>query len=307
MKIKVAVIQETPILFNLKKTTDKVISIIQETTKKHAPNLILFPESFIPAYPRNMLFGTMIGSRSAAGRDLWEFYFDNSFDIHGSEAEKIAKTCKENKVYVSLGVTEKLGKSLYCSQLFYSPEGKLVGVHRKIKPTGTERLVWGEGDGSGLEVYQTDIGKTGGLICWENYMPLARMALYQLGIEIYLAPTADNRPSWQHTLKHIAQEGRCFVLGCNQFVSTSDYPDFVRNLEPELKDDKVISSGGSTILNPFGETIIEPVYNKTENLIAELNMDEITRAKMDFDVAGHYHRPDIFTFEVKKQPKLINC
>lgn len=301
-QIKIAVVQATPKLFNKTETVDKVITLIEECARQKA-ELILFPESFIPAYPRGLDFGAVVGSRSEEGRELWQRYSENAIEIHGPETETIGRAVKAAKAFTALGVTErdKVSGSLYCTTVYFDHHGKVVGKHRKLKPTGTERLVWGEGDGSTLATFDLGFTKTGGLICWENYMPEARMAMYKKGIQIYLAPTADGRESWQSTMRHIAMEGRCFVLGCNQFVKKSDYPAELQHLldgQPEI-----MSAGGSVVVSPLGEVIAGPVWNKEEILFGELNLTEITRAKMDFDVIGHYARPDVFNLEIKDQPE----
>ncbi|MBT4186086.1 MAG: carbon-nitrogen hydrolase family protein, partial [Gemmatimonadales bacterium] len=186
----------------------------------------------------------------------------------------------------------------YCTLLYISPEGEPVGKHRKLKPTAAERLIWGEGDGSTLTAIDTPLGTIGGLICWENYMPLARMAMYGKGVEIYLAPTADARDRWQSTLQHISLEGRCFVLGCNQFVHRDMYPD-----DLEIKDElnawpETLCRGGSAIYDPLGECLAGPLWDEEGILLAELDMTAIGRAKFDFDVTGHYARPDVFYLDV---------
>lgn len=299
-KVKVAVVQATPVLFNKKLTLEKCIELI-DTASQQNPDLIVFPESFIPAYPRGMVFGTTIGSRTDEGRSLWEEYFNNAVDVPGKETGLIAEAAKKSGAYISMGITEREGKSLYCTQLFFSPSGKLSGKHRKIKPTAAERLVWGEGDGSTLSTHKISNTVIGTLICWENYMPLARMALYTKGVNIYLAPTADNRDSWQATLKHIAQEGRCFVIGCNQFVSGSDYPASVAVMEG-IKTEDILSGGGSCIVSPMGDYVKEPIWNKEEIFYADLDLKMTIRSSLDFDATGHYNRPDIFSFDARHQP-----
>ena len=248
-----------------------------------------------------MSFGTVIGSRADWGRDHWQLYFEQSVKVPGPVTESLGNIAAEAGVYLVIGITEQsaLGGSLYCSILYFDPEGNLIGKHRKLKPTGTERLIWAEGDGRDLELLDTRIGKMGGLICWENYMPLARMALYQQGIEIYLAPTADSRDSWQHTMAHIAMEGRCYVLGCNQFVTKSDYPDDPR-IQADLKDQPdIMSRGGSVIYDPLGQLVAGPLFDQAGILVGELDMGMLGRSKMDFDVIGHYARPDVFEYEWK--------
>lgn len=297
--VKVAVVQATPVLFSLEATIAKIEQLLQEVAKQGA-QLALFPEAFIPCYPRGLGFGTVVGSRSNEGRALWLEYWSNSLDVEGEMTSRIQRAVKQAGLYMCLGVTEREKNSgtLYCSMLYFAPDGTLLGKHRKLKPTGIERLIWGEGDGSTLRVYDTEIGKIGGLICWENYMPLARLALYEQGVEIYLAPTADQRDAWLATLRHIALEGRCFVLGCNQVVRKSDYPEA---LQEEIKDQaEILCRGGSVVISPLGEILAGPLWDEAGILYVDLNKEELIKAKMDFDVFGHYHRPDVFKFSYLK-------
>ena len=293
-----AVVQASPILFDKKKTIEKIGDLTSKAAKQNA-GLILFPEVFIPGYPRGLSFGTVVGSRSVEGRELFLRYWENAIEVQSKETEQLGKFAKEAKAYLVIGVTEKdkTSDTLFCTLLYFSPSGKLLGKHRKLKPTAAERILWGEGDGRDLTVFETPLGKIGGLICWENYMPLARMALYQQGIEIYLAPTADSRDTWQATLSHIACESRCYVLGCNQFVTKDSYPDF---LKEEVKNQpSIMSSGGSVIISPLGKVLAGPLFDKEGILFADLDLREIIKAKMDFDVIGHYARPDLFDFKLK--------
>jgi nitrilase len=227
-------------------------------------------------------------------------YWENSIVVPGPETDLLARSAKEAKAYVVVGVTEKdqISDTLYCTLLYFSPEGKLIHKHRKLKPTAAERILWGEGDGSDLQVLDTPIGKLGGLICWENYMPLARTALYQQGIEIYMAPTADCRATWQSSIEHIACEGRCYVLGCNQMVTSELYPDEWRQHLSHTPA-SATSSGGSCIISPLGKRLAGPLYDQEGILTAEIDHREIIKAKMDFDVIGHYARPDVFELKVK--------
>lgn len=303
MKTKVCVVQDHPVFFDKHQTMLKVEKLTGEYTSQGC-QLILFPESFIPGYPRGFSFGTKMGSRSSEGRELYSEYFDQSVDLAGEDLIKLEELSKREQVYLVIGVTEKLNSSLYCSMLYISPSAGLLGVHRKIKPTAFERVIWGEAGGDGLCTFETKIGKLGGLICWENYMPLARMAMYRKGVDIYLAPTADARERWNHTMIHIALEGRCFVLGCNQYITKSMYPDKYQHLvqtEPEE-----FCAGGSVIISPTGEVISGPLYGESGALIAELDLTDITRARMDFDVSGHYSRDDIFELKVRDQPDMIS-
>jgi nitrilase len=250
----------------------------------------------------------VVGSRSEEGRALWKRYWDNSIEIPSREVETLGKAAKEAGVYLAIGVIERDGDfsqgTLYCSLLYFDPDGNLLGKHRKLKPTGAERLIWGEGDGSTMPVFSTEVGKIGGLICWENYMPLARMAMYGKGVEIYLAPTADSRDTWGATMRHIACEGRCFVLGCNQYVTKDMYPADLETYEELSEQPEIMCRGGSIIVSPFGEVLAGPLYDREGILYAELDMSEITKAKVDLDVVGHYARPDIFKLLVNNEPQL---
>ncbi len=301
----VALVQTAPVLFDLEKSLIKVQQKVEEAGQKN-PDLILFPEAFLPAYPAGMSFGAPVGSRSETGRELWLRYWKNSVEIPGPAVDKLSKIAKNARVYLAIGVIEKenVGKgSLYCTLLYFDPDGKLLGKHRKIKPTAAERVIWAEGDGSTLSTFKTPLGVIGGLICWENLMPLARMSMYEKGVNIYLAPTADSRDSWQATMRHIACEGRCFVLGCNQYLTKSMYPKDLPGIDDLDKAPETLSRGGSVVVDPFGNVIAGPLFDKEGILYAELDMDIMAKAKMDFDPIGHYQRPDIFKFKAKKQPK----
>jgi len=294
-----AVVQAAPVFFNKAQTVDKIQSLTTQAAKEKVA-LILFPEVFIPGYPRGLIFGTTVGGRTPEGREMFLRYWENSVLVPGSETELLARSAKQAKAWLVVGVTEKdnISDTLYCTLLYFSPAGQLVHKHRKLKPTAAERILWGEGDGSDLNVLDTTLGKIGGLICWENYMPLARTALYQQGIEIYLAPTADCRGTWQSSLEHIACEGRCFVLGCNQYLTQEHYPEELKSTlsttHPSLP-----SSGGSCIVSPLGKRLAEPLYDQEGILTAEIDHREIIKAKMDFDPIGHYARPDVFQLNVK--------
>ena len=303
-KVKVGVVQATPALFDIKKSVEIVISWIEKGAKEGC-ELLLFPESFIPCYPRGLTFDSVIGRRSDKSREQWLSYWNNSIETNSVYIKNIGNAIKKANLYVALGVTEKetLGGSLHCSLLYFDKTGQLIGKHRKLKPTGLERYIWAESDGSTLTTLDTEIGKIGGLICWENYMPLARMAMYIKGIEIYLAPTADSRKSWQCTMQHIALEGRCFILTANQFVRKSDYPaDFQEDL---INEPEIMSAGGSVIISPMGEVLAGPLWNSEGLLTAELDFSVLAKSKLDFDVIGHYARNDVFSFSVNGQPETL--
>lgn len=303
-KVKAGVVQATPALFDIDKTIEIVCSWIERGAQAGC-ELLLFPESFIPCYPRGLSFDAVIGKRTEHGREVWLDYWNNSLDVTSDHLKIISEAVKKADLMVALGVTEKekIGGSLYCSLLYFGKDGTLLGKHRKLKPTGLERFIWGESDGTTLTTLDTDLGIIGGLICWENYMPLARMSMYNKGVEIYLAPTADARPAWQATMQHIALEGRCFILACNQFVKKSDYPE---RYQSELTDEpEIMSPGGSVIISPTGEVLAGPLWNEEGLLTAELDFAVLAKSKLDFDCVGHYARPDVFNYSVNRQPETI--
>lgn len=300
--VTVAVVQATPAMLNRAECLEKIREKLEQATQAGA-TLAVFPEAFIPGYPRGFGFGATIGNRTFEGRDLFRSLTEESIEIPGPEVDAIAMYCRELNIYCCIGVIERSGGTLYCTMLIIDSDGDLIQHHRKLKPTASEKIIWGEGDGSSLHVIDTPFAKIGGLICWENYMPLARVALYGQGIEIYLAPTADSRDTWQATLRHIACEGRCFVIGCNQFALKSDYPAQWKS-QPEFATlGDIVCRGGSAVYSPLGELIAGPVYDREEMLIAKLDLDDIARSKLDFDAVGHYSRPDIFQLLVNRQPQ----
>ncbi|PZN12716.1 MAG: nitrilase [Bacillota bacterium] len=300
--VRVAVVQAAPVILDREGTTRKVCRLIEEAGQRGA-RLILLPEAMIPAYPRGMTFGTVVGHRSDKGRRAYARYWDQCVDVPGPVTEAIGAAARAAGAYVAIGVVERVstyrGGTLYCTLLYFGPDGRLLAKHRKLKPTGAERLVWGEGDGSTLAAIQTEFGIVGGLICWENYMPLARMAMYHKGVDIYLAPTADARDSWQATIRHIACEGRCFVLSCNQFVTRDMMPADWEDIGP---GPEILCRGGSAIVDPLGNYLAGPLYDREGILVADLDLQRITEARYDFDPVGHYNRPDIFRLLVNEEP-----
>lgn len=294
---KVGVVQSTPVFFDIVATLQKTEQIVAQQAAE-GTQLLLFPESYFPGYPRGFDFDTKIGSRTESGRATWKAYWDNSIAANGATSDELARIAAEHQVFIAMGVTEKDERTdtLYCSLFYFDPAKGLIGVHRKLKPTGTERLIWGEGDARGLAVHQNQMCSIGGLICWENLMPLARMALYEQGIQLYLAPTADARPTWLPILQHIAQEGRCYVMGANQFFRKSDYPSRWRELVDVPED---CCPGGSAIISPYGEVLAGPLWGEEGVLTAIVDLDEVVKSRFDFSAAGHYNRPDIFDFNVR--------
>jgi len=304
--VKVAAIQGAPLPFDREGSVGKVIRLTRDAGENGA-KLALFPEAYVGGYPWGLAFGTAVGGRSPAGRRSWERYWATAIDVPGPETERLGEAAREADLYLAVGVIERDSTysrgTLFCTLLYFGPDGTLLGKHRKLKPTAAERLIWGEGDGSTLPVISTPFGRVGGLICWENYMPLARMTMYGKGVDIYLAPTADARERWQSTLQHIALEGRCFVLGCNQFVTRDMYPEDLEIREELEAWPQTLSRGGSAIYSPLGNLLAGPLWDEEGIVLADLELGEIARGKFDFDVTGHYARPDIFHFRVNQEPQ----
>ena len=304
--VSAAVVQAAATPFDREAAVDKVCAMTAQAAERGA-DLVLFPEAYVGGYPWGLSFGTAVGGRSEAGRRVWERYWSAAIEVPGPEVGRMGEVAEQAGVHLCVGVIERdstySGGTLFCTLLYIGPDGSLLGKHRKLKPTAAERLIWGEGDGSTLTTVETEYGTVGGLICWENYMPLARMAMYGKGVDIYLAPTADARERWQATLQHIALEGRCFVLGCNQYAHRDMYPeDLEMRGELEAWPD-VLSRGGSAIYGPLGELLAGPLWEQEGILIADLDMSAITRSKFDFDVTGHYARPDVFRLEVDESSR----
>ena len=300
MTFLAAVVQDSPILFKLDSTIQKVEAITKKASNKGA-SLVVFPEAFISAYPKGLDFGARVGSRTKKGREEFLLYYNSSLDFNSKEYFNLLNIAKKYKVFLVIGVIEKSFGTLYCTVLHISNKGKLLCKHRKIMPTAAERLVWGFGDGSTLKTTKTSLGILGSVICWENYMPMMRMAMYNQGIQLYCAPTADDRDTWKSTIRHIALEGRCFVFSACQYLTTNAYPSSfdISN----INDNNVIMKGGSSIISPLGEVLASADTKKNLIIYAEINLDEIIKGKYDFDVIGHYSRPDIFKLKVNKKSK----
>ncbi len=299
--VRAAVLQAAPKAFDTKATLDKCAELTRQAAQKGAA-LAVFPEAFVGGYPKGMDFGARVGMRSDQGRDWFRRYHDSAITLPGLHLTCLCEIAADNQIHLVIGVIERDGATLYCTSIYINDQGEFLGKHRKTMPTAMERLVWGFGDGSTLTVVDTKIGKVGGAICWENYMPLLRTALYGKGVELYCAPTVDDRDQWQHAMHHIAYEGRTFVLASCQFARRADYPDdyeCVQGNDPET----VLIRGGSVIISPLGKILAGPVYDDEAVLIADLDMGDIARGKYDLDVVGHYARPDIFCLSVDEREK----
>lgn len=299
-KFTAAVVQAAPVPGDTRATIDKTIGLIREAAARGA-NVAVFPEAFIGGYPKGANFNIYIGARTPEGRQEFADYHATAIAVPGPETHDIAEAVRDTGIYATIGVIERDGGTLYCTALYFTPEG-LAGKHRKLMPTAAERLCWGFGDGTTLDTVPTPWGPMGAVICWENYMPLMRMAMYGKGIAIYCAPTADDRDSWAASMRHIALEGRCFVLSACQYLTRKDFPPTMANRITD-EDSDVLMRGGALIIDPLGRILAGPDYSGEVILTAELDTDDIPRAQFDFDVVGHYARPDIFTLLVNEKPQ----
>lgn len=304
---RAAVVQAAPVVFDVRRTLDKLRALTADAARLGA-QLVLFPEGFVSAYPKGLGFGARMGMRSPEGREEFRRYFESAIAVPGPDTDAVGAAARANRVHLVVGVIERDGGTLYCTALFFGPDGSLLGKHRKLMPTALERLVWGFGDGSTLTVLDTELGKLGAVICWENYMPLLRTAMYAKGVELYCAPTVDDRDTWLPTMRHVALEGRCFVLSACQYLTRADCPpDYaaVQGDDPKA----VLIRGGSCIVGPLGQVLAGPCFDGERILTADLDPGEIARGKYDFDVVGHYARPDVFRLYVNEQAAraVVRC
>jgi nitrilase len=298
--VRVAVVQNCPVPFDLAGTIAKVERLTADAAKTGA-KLIVFPEAFVSGYPKGLDFGARVGSRTPHGRETFRRYYDSALTLDSDECRRLGAAAKQAAAHLVIGVIERDGGTLYCTVLFFGPDGALMGKHRKLMPTAMERLIWGFGDGSTLTVLDTSVGRLGAVICWENYMPLLRTAMYAKGVQIYCAPTADDRDTWAPTMQHVALEGRCFVLSACQYLTRGDCPedyDAIQGADPKT----VLMRGGSSIVSPFGQLLAGPDFTGPGILTADLDLAEIARGKFDMDVVGHYARPDVFHLHVNERP-----
>ncbi|UED84499.1 carbon-nitrogen hydrolase family protein [Streptomyces profundus] len=298
---RIALAQYGAVAFDTAATVEKAVAVIAEAAAEGA-ELIVFPEAFLGTYPKALSFGSPVGRRTEEGRDDFLRSWNAAVELEGPELALVADAAREHGIFVVMGIVERAGRTLYCTVAMIDQHGAPAGHHRKVMPTGSERLIWGLGDGSTLPVVDSPAGRLGSVICWENYMPLLRTAMYGQGVEIYCAPTADDRESWLHTMHHVALEGRCWVLTTCQVMRRSDYPDDYAALFGTDPDD-ILMRGGSAVISPTGELVAGPLYDAEGLLYAEVDREEIIRQSLDFDAVGHYSRPDIFTLTTDTTPK----
>lgn len=280
-------------------TLERILEYEPEISASGA-RLVVLPEALLGGYPKGETFGTHVGFRTPGGRAGFARYAATAIDVPGPEVDALAGLSARTRASLVVGVIERAGSTLYCTALFVDPGSGLVATHRKLMPTGTERLIWGQGDGSTLPVVATVAGRAGAAICWENYMPLLRTAMYAKGVQVWCAPTVDDRDVWQSTMRHIACEGRCFVISaCQVQPSPRELGLTVDDWDP----DRPLIRGGSVIVGPLGDVLTEPLVGKAGLVTAEIDLAELTGARYDFDVTGHYARADIFTLTVDESPR----
>ena len=278
-------------MFNTEATLQRVERMCRQAAAAGAKLLVL-PEALVGGYPKGLTFGATVGNRTDEGRDQFLRYWNSAILCPGAETEMLAGWARELDLHIVIGMIERGGSTLYCTALVFSPSTGLMAKHRKLMPTAMERLVWGLGDGSDIGAVDTEIGRIGVAMCWENYMPLYRQHLYEQGVQLWCAPTVDPREMWQTSMRHIAYEGRCFVLSACQTLTKADWPDDLKEAGSEI-------DGRSLIVSPQGKIIAGPIAQEGL-LTADIDLDDIARGKFDLDVSGHYNRPDVFTLHVKK-------
>ncbi|KAJ8462860.1 hypothetical protein ONZ45_g17787 [Pleurotus djamor] len=303
--VKASVVQASTDSYSLSKTLHKFERLVRLAKERDNSELVVFPEAFFGGYPKLSTFGAVVGERSPEGREEFLRYYNAAIEIPSFATQEIERVSRETQVFIVSGAVERDGGTLYCTVIFVDPKKGYIGKHRKLMPTASERVIWGQGDGSTLPVVSANFGdaevsaKLSATICWENYMPLLRTFYYSQGTQIYCAPTVDARPVWQNTMTHIALEGRCFVLSACQFAQEKDFPSDHPVADPNSRHpDNIMIAGGSVIIGPLGNILAGPLLGSEGVLSAELDLDECIRGKFDLDVVGHYARPDVFKLTV---------
>ena len=299
-RVHAAVVQAGAVPFDTEACIDKAVRLIGEACGLGA-KVIVFPEAFVPGYPKGMNYGLVVGARDPIGREEFRVYLEAAIAVPGPQTQRLGEAAAAHGAYLVIGVIERDGSTCHCAVLLFGPDGSLLGKHRKLMPTVMERVIWGFGDGSTLTAIDSPYGRIGSVICWENYMPMLRMAMYSKNVALYCAPTADDRATWISSMQHVALEGRCFVLTACQFIRKKDFPDTVRVSLGDTPE-AVLMRGGSAIINPLGQVLAGPHFGSETILTADLDLNDIGRGKFDFDVTGHYSRPDVFQLSVNETP-----
>ncbi len=297
---RLALVQAEPVMFDKKASLEKALGLIEEAAEKKA-KLIVFPELFIPGYPFAMNFGYGVGMRTAKGREDWVRYCEASVVAGGPEFEKLSEAARRAGAYISMGFSERdaVSGTLYNCNAIFEPDGSFK-IHRKLKPTGSERLVWGDANRDYFPITETPWGPMGSLICWESYMPLARVALYQKGVSIYISPNTNDNPEWQATVQHIAIEGKCYFINADMIIRKASYPGDLNEYKDLEKLPETVCRGGSSVADPFGRIIAGPVWDEETVIYAELDMSLPAASRMEHDPVGHYARPDVLELIVKE-------
>ncbi|GAA3726232.1 nitrilase-related carbon-nitrogen hydrolase [Streptomyces tremellae] len=296
-----AVVQAAAPLFDTPAALARAEELIRAAVRDRGAELVILPEAFLGGYPKGLDFGITVGSRTPEGRELFRRYHAAAIEESGPEVGALAALTAELGCHAVVGAVERSGGTLYCVALFFGPSGYL-GLRRKLMPTAAERYLWGQGDGSTLPVVDTGAARVAAGICWENYMPLFRAALYAKGVDVWCAPTVDDRDAWQATMRHIALEGRCFVLAAAPYLRRGALPPDLHPVQGDAPD-TVLIGGGSVIVSPLGEVLAGPLRDGEGILTAELDLDDLARARFDFDPVGHYARPDVFTLHVDESAR----
>lgn len=297
---RIAVVQAAPVMFDKDAGLEKAVGLIRECAANGA-ELVVFPELFLPGYPYGMTFGYTVGSRNEQGRKDWKLYYDNSILAAGPESVRMAQVARDCGIYLSIGYSERdaVTATLYNSNLMISPEGTILN-HRKLKPTGSERVVWGDAERDFFPVMDTPWGPMGNLICWESYMPLARVALYQKGVTIYISPNTNDNPEWQHTIRHIAIEGHCYFVNADLYFTRDMYPKGLHCPQEIAALPDIVCRGGSCVIDPFGHAVTDTLWDAEGILYADLDMQKVPASRMEHDVCGHYARPDVLRLQVNE-------